>query len=165
MISSLFVNLQEEREIVSNQECNEELIAYQERLFQDLKRAFGRELIEVPSLFDKVTGNSNLSKINSLLSSHKQDFNIRRLQRLSASTMPLQRAEFNGLNALFILNNFDRLLNRELPKLVTINRHEGVLSSKTDKYLFSFRNSKINNTYYDRNSSISYTTYTDSSNM
>lgn len=149
MISSLFVNLQEEREIVSNQECNEELIAYQERLFQDLKRAFGRELMEVSSLFDKVTGNSNLSKINALLSSYKQDFNIRRLQQLSTSTMPLYRAKFNGLNALFILNNFDRLLNRELPKLITINRHEGVLSSKTDKYSFSFRNSRINNTWRD----------------
>jgi hypothetical protein len=105
--------------------------------------------MEVTSLFDKVTGNSNLSKINALLSNYKQDFNIRRLQQLSASTMPLYRARFNGLNALFILNNFDRLLNRELPKLITINRHEGVLSSKTDKYSFSFRNSRINNTWRD----------------
>lgn len=145
IINSLFINLEDEKEIITNEECNQELIEYQERLFQDLKRGFKKELAEIKSLFDE-NGISNLPKINRLLADKKSDFNIRNLQKLS---MSLLKSKFNAHNALFILNNFDRLLNRELPKLVTINRHEGVLSSKTDKYLFSFRNSRINNTWRD----------------
>lgn len=146
MIKSLFVDLENEKEIVTNKECNDNLIEYQEQLFADLKTGFPTELVNVESLFNE-SGVSNLPLINKLLDDQKQEFVINKLQRYSTNS--LLKRKFNALNALFILNNFDRMLVRELPKMVQINKHEGVLSNDETKYSFSFKNSNINNTWRD----------------
>ena len=148
LISALFIDFDSENEIVSNQECNSRLIDYQENLFQDLKKVFKSELSSVESLFDE-NGKSNLPIINKLLEKIKQDYTIRNLQRMSDN--PLFGQKFRAYNALFILNNFDRLLNFKYPKLITINTHEGILygNKNQNKYIFNFRNTQINNTWRD----------------
>lgn len=142
-------------EINDMETVNQNIKNYQNELF-DVVKSYYKSIVNNPEfdsleLYDK-NGNYTgaLKTLNQFLDPYKYDYTIDKLQELSSSTFLRSKLKFKALNALFMLNNFDRMLQLLLKKSIEFNKGEfGTYTGNLNKYRINLRNHQITTTWRD----------------
>lgn len=150
IVRCLYLDFDNNVEVSSIEQANDRILAYQKQLFNTILKVYRRRNIPITSLFED--GICNLNRLNYFLSDLKQEYNIRNLQEISNN--PYMQDTLDALNALFILNNFDRMLVSQFTRNAEINHSEGTLSERNDKYVFNLGNINKNAQWRDDNKDI-----------